>query len=111
MSDERLFTVTQVCQQIGTKPHILRYWEKQLGLKVRRNSAGRRVFTAAQVERLREVKRLVGTEKLTIEGARRRLHQSANDPVTDGGLHESSLSTIIDELRALKALLSSAESH
>jgi DNA-binding transcriptional MerR regulator len=111
MRDERLFTVTEVCQQIGTKPHILRYWEKELGLKVRRNSAGRRVFTPAQVERLREVKRLVATEKLTIEGARRRLHQSANERVTDGGLHQSNLSTIIDELRAIEALLDSGESR
>jgi DNA-binding transcriptional MerR regulator len=109
MRDERLFTVTEVCKQIGTKPHILRYWEKEFGLKVRRNSAGRRVFTAAQVERLREVKRLVGAEKLTIKGARRRLHQPTKDRVADGSLPQPDTSAIMKELRALRTLLSSRD--
>ncbi len=69
----KFYTVTQTCRTLGVKPHILRYWERQFELKPRRNSAGRRIYSSEQIEKLRLIKHLVYTEKLTIKGARRRL--------------------------------------
>jgi len=67
------YLVTEVCRKLGLKPHILRYWEREFDIKPGRNSAGRRIYNEAQMERLQLIKHLVRTEKLTASGARRQL--------------------------------------
>lgn len=105
MTRERLRTVTEVCSELGVKPHILRYWEQEFEMKVKRNSAGRRVYTSGQLERLRDIRRLVHIEKLTIRGARRRLQQSGKGPAADERATRPDTPAIIDELRAISTLL------
>lgn len=68
-------SVTEVCRLLKLKPYTLRYWEKEFEFKVRRNSAGRRIYSDDQVEKLRLLRRLLREEKLTIKGARRKLAQ------------------------------------
>ena len=73
-------TVTTVCREIGVKPHVLRYWEKQFDIKVKRNSAGRRIYSDGQVEKLRLIKHLVRVEKMTVKGALRKLTRMRREP-------------------------------
>ena len=73
MKRGRHYLVTEVCRRLGVKPHILRYWEREFGIKPVRNSAGRRIYNEAQLERLQLIKHLIRIEKLTVAGARRQL--------------------------------------
>ncbi len=73
-------TVTTVCREIGVKPHVLRYWEKEFDIKVKRNSAGRRIYSDGQVEKLRLIKHLVRVEKMTVKGALRKLTHMRREP-------------------------------
>jgi len=66
-------SVTETCRLLKVRPHTLRYWEKEFDLKVKRNSAGRRIYSDNQLEKLRLVHRLIREEKLTVKGARRKL--------------------------------------
>ena len=101
------YLVTEVCSRLGIEPHILRYWEKEFEIKPIRNSAGRRIYSEAQLERLQLIKHLVRTEKLTVAGARRQLTKmsaqpTASEPSSD---HRQTLLWLKKELLSLRALL------
>lgn len=80
MTHGKHYLVTEVSRKVGTRPHILRYWEREFGIKAARNSAGRRIYSKAQLERLQLIKHLVRIEKLTASGARRQLAKIPAQP-------------------------------
>ena len=56
---------------VDLEPHVLRYWQSEFDeLAPRKNRAGRRIYTEADVETVRRIKRLLRDDKYTIEGAR-----------------------------------------
>jgi DNA-binding transcriptional MerR regulator len=68
------YSIGEVCDLVGLKPHVLRYWETQFEvLAPNKNRAGNRVFRPKDIELILLVKHLLYDEKYTIEGARRRL--------------------------------------
>ena len=54
MSDNYL--ISDAAKQVGVEAHVLRYWEEELGLPIKRNELGHRFYTKADVERFREIK-------------------------------------------------------
>jgi len=74
------YLVTEICRRLDIAPHILRYWEQEFAIKPIRNSAGRRIYSESQLERLQLIKHLVRTEKLTVAGARRHLAEMSSKP-------------------------------
>ena len=73
MSPEKFHSVSYVCKHLHIKPHTLRYWENEFDIKLKRNSAGRRIVSAEQLKKLELIQHLLYREKMTIKGARRRL--------------------------------------
>ena len=70
------YSMGEVCDLTGLKPHVLRYWETQFDvLHPVKNRAGNRVFRAVDIEYVLLVKRLLYDEKYTIEGARQKVDQ------------------------------------
>ncbi len=68
------YSIGQVCELTGLKPHVLRYWETQFEpLHPTKNRAGNRVFRPKEVELILVVKHLLYERKFTIDGARQRL--------------------------------------
>ena len=68
------YSIGEVCDITGLKPHVLRYWESQFEvLNPTKNRAGNRVFRPKDIELVLLVKKLLYEEKYTIEGARQRL--------------------------------------
>lgn len=57
MTEER-FLITQTAKQVEVEPHVLRYWEEELDLPIRRNELGHRYYTTEDIERFREIKKL-----------------------------------------------------
>ncbi len=41
---------------VGVEPHVLRYWEEEMCLKIERNNQGKRCYTPDNVEQLRRIK-------------------------------------------------------
>ena len=110
MKSAKHYLVTEVCARLGIEPHILRYWEKEFDIRPIRNSAGRRIYSEAQLERLQLVKHLIHTEKLTVAGARRQLAKMSAQPVQSAAPaasadHRQSLLWLKTELLSLRALL------
>ncbi len=70
------YSIGEVCDLTGLKPHVLRYWETQFEvLSPTKNRAGNRVYRPKEIELILLVKHLLYEEKYTIEGARRRLQE------------------------------------
>ncbi len=68
------FSIGEVCEMTGLKPHVLRYWETQFReLSPSKNRAGNRVYRAREIKLIELVKHLLYDEKYTIDGARQRL--------------------------------------
>lgn len=64
-------SIGEVSDITGLKPYVLRYWETEFpNLSPSKNRAGNRVYTDRDIERIREIKKLLYQEKFTIEGAR-----------------------------------------
>lgn len=100
------FTVTETCTNLGIEPHVLRYWEKEFDIHLKRNSAGRRIISSEQLARLQLIKHLLHKEKLTIKGAKKRLAQATPNASSEASaLSESARLQIKKELLALKSLV------
>ena len=69
----KLYSAAEVSRTLRIKPHVLRYWETKFEIKPERNSAGRRIYTQAQVEKLAKIKFLRYQEKMTVKGAKSKL--------------------------------------
>lgn len=70
------FSIGDVCELTGLKPHVLRYWESQFRfLHPAKNRSGNRVYQRREVELIMLVKQLLYVEKYTIDGARQRVDE------------------------------------
>lgn len=70
------YSIGEVCELTGLRPHVLRYWETQFkGLMPVKNRAGNRAYRRREISMIQLVKTLLYEEKYTIEGARQRLEQ------------------------------------
>ena len=115
MSDpvQEFFSIGEVCELTGLKPHVLRYWESQFRfLNPAKNRSGNRVYQRREVELILLVKHLLYTEKYTIEGARQKVdeHRKAGDlrRVSRAALNVEALESAEQELTDLLRLLGDA---
>ncbi|MGC9314846.1 MAG: MerR family transcriptional regulator [bacterium] len=68
------YSITEVADLTGLKPHILRYWETEFTiLHPKKNRAGNRAYRKKDIETVKLIKRLLYTEGYTIEGAKRQI--------------------------------------
>jgi DNA-binding transcriptional MerR regulator len=89
--DKRYFRIGEVSRVIGVEPYVLRYWESEFPqIRPHRADSNQRTYQKKDLEIILEIKRLLYGEKLTIEGARKRLKQkrSASVPIDRGFLEE-----------------------
>lgn len=52
------YLISETARLVGVENHVLRYWEEELKLPIRRNEMGHRYYTAEDVEQFREIKKL-----------------------------------------------------
>ena len=64
-----LFTIGVVAEMIGVTPATLRLWEKK-GLVSPSRRGKNRCYSYRDLERLREIKRLLGEKRMNIAGVR-----------------------------------------
>ena len=56
--DGKEYSVSEAVQISGVPSHVLRYWEEELHLPIRRTSQGHRVYSEKDIELFRKVKKL-----------------------------------------------------
>jgi DNA-binding transcriptional MerR regulator len=71
---KRYFTIGEVADLCGVKPHVLRYWEQEFPqLKPVKRRGNRRYYQRQDVLVIRQIRSLLYDEGFTIGGARQRL--------------------------------------
>jgi DNA-binding transcriptional MerR regulator len=77
---KRYFTIGEVSELCGVKPHVLRYWEQEFTqLKPVKRRGNRRYYQHHEVLLIRRIRQLLYDEGFTISGARHRLDQGAGE--------------------------------
>ncbi len=71
---KRYFTIGEVSDLCGVKPHVLRYWEQEFTqLKPVKRRGNRRYYQHHEVLLIRRIRELLYEQGFTISGARNRL--------------------------------------
>lgn len=75
---KRYFTIGEVSELCGVKPHVLRYWEQEFTqLKPVKRRGNRRYYQHHEVLLVRRIRELLYEQGFTISGARNRLGDAA----------------------------------
>ena len=73
---KRYFTIGEVVQLCGVKPHVLRYWEQEFTqLRPMKRRGNRRYYQHHEVLMIRRIRDLLYDQGFTISGARNRLQE------------------------------------
>lgn len=75
---KRYFTIGEVSELCGVKPHVLRYWEQEFTqLRPVKRRGNRRYYQHHEVLLVRRIRELLYRDGFTISGARNRLEEVA----------------------------------
>jgi len=78
---KRYFTIGEVSELCGVKPHVLRYWEQEFTqLRPVKRRGNRRYYQHHEVLLVRRIRQLLYEEGFTISGARNRLDEIGGKP-------------------------------
>ena len=78
---KRYFTIGEVSDLCGVKPHVLRYWEQEFTqLKPVKRRGNRRYYQHHEVLLIRRIRDLLYDQGFTISGARNRLDEIVTEP-------------------------------
>jgi DNA-binding transcriptional MerR regulator len=102
---KRYFTIGEVSELCGVKPHVLRYWEQEFpSLKPVKRRGNRRYYQRHDVLMIRQIRSLLYEQGFTIGGARQRLDGDANKTEKSADSHVPA--ELIRQMRAdLEAVL------
>ena len=97
LQEFKRYKIGQAAKAIGVKTYVLRFWEGEFEeIEPIRTESGQRLYTEEHLEIIREIKRLLYDEGLTIDGAKRKLRSRD---------HSGILGEVRDELVAIRDLL------
>lgn len=110
---KRYFTIGEVSELCGVKPHVLRYWEQEFTqLKPVKRRGNRRYYQHHEVLLIRRIRELLYEQGFTISGARNRLDdhgailaKTGAAEQTGAGISTAELAEIRSELRDLLQML------
>ncbi|MDP9109707.1 MAG: MerR family transcriptional regulator [Pseudomonadota bacterium] len=99
---KRYFTIGEVSELCGVKPHVLRYWEQEFTqLKPVKRRGNRRYYQHHEVLLIRRIRELLYEQGFTISGARNKLETRLEDEQQNGAdVHElAPVDPLFDEIR------------
>lgn len=97
--DKRYFRIGEASRIIGVKSYVLRYWESEFPqIRPLRAGSKQRTYQKKDLETLLEIKKLLYEEKMTIEGAKRRLRQEKAEEKRPDRLFLQSINAELNEI-------------
>ncbi|MCM0083144.1 MerR family transcriptional regulator [Geomonas sp. Red32] len=96
--DKLYLRIGEVSSITGLPASVLRYWESEFtSLSPKKSSTGQRLYTKKDIEQVEEIKKLLYAEKLTIEGARKRLQMKKRQQKPEQSTE--TLAAILEDVR------------
>ena len=101
---KRYFTIGEVSDLCGVKPHVLRYWEQEFPqLKPVKRRGNRRYYQRQDVLIIRQIRSLLYEDGFTIGGARQKL--TGTEARTDTSQSQQIIKQVRVELEDILKLL------
>jgi DNA-binding transcriptional MerR regulator len=80
---KRQYRIGDLSKALKVKKFVIRFWEKELGIKPERSAGGQRFYEEKDFETFKKVKHLLYEKKFTIAGAKTELKNNKKaTPVT-----------------------------
>jgi DNA-binding transcriptional MerR regulator len=102
---KRYFTIGEVSELCGVKPHVLRYWEQEFPrLSPVKRRGNRRYYQRQDVVLIRQIRSLLYEQGFTIGGARQKLDDAPakKEATPYKQLLDQTVSELEDVLKALQ---------
>ena len=100
---KRYFTIGEVSELCGVKPHVLRYWEQEFpSLKPVKRRGNRRYYQRHDVLMIRQIRSLLYEQGFTIGGARQRME---GESVKEDSHYRQLIRQMISELEEVLTTL------
>ncbi|MBL8447750.1 MAG: MerR family transcriptional regulator [Zoogloeaceae bacterium] len=97
---KRYFTIGEVSDLCGVKPHVLRYWEQEFTqLRPAKRRGNRRYYQHHEVVLVRRIRDLLYAQGFTISGARHQLESQAIH-AQEEEVEATRLRAVLQEVRA-----------
>ncbi|NLO72388.1 MAG: MerR family transcriptional regulator [Porphyromonadaceae bacterium] len=102
MAKEKLYySIREVAEMFQINQSNLRFWEKEFKqLRPKRNEKGTRFYTKEDIQVVKQILFLVNDQKLTLEGAKKRLGSKKDEVERKQEITERLLS-VRDELKVM----------
>lgn len=98
-----IIMIKDAAKNLGVESHVLRYWEEELGLEIKRNSMGHRYYDDRDIKMFQEVKDLrdrgfsLKDIKEGIENQRQKIKEEQGESVNQGDLSSVSKQDKLEE--------------
>ncbi|MGH8662191.1 MAG: MerR family transcriptional regulator [Burkholderiales bacterium] len=103
---KRYFTIGEVSELCGVKPHVLRYWEQEFTqLKPVKRRGNRRYYQHHEVLLIRRIRELLYDQGFTISGARNRLDELVSEPARAARGPRANLAMLRKEIKSVIEVL------
>jgi DNA-binding transcriptional MerR regulator len=111
--DKLYYRIGEVEAITEVPAYVLRYWESEFKLlRPKKNPAGQRLYRRKDLDLVLRIKGLLYDERLTLEGAKKRLRNESRASQMDLGLRgaalEEALRRLRERLRTLRERLATA---
>jgi len=98
---KRYFTIGEVSELCGVKPHVLRYWEQEFAtLNPVKRRGNRRYYQRHDVFLIRQIRGLLYDQGFTIGGARLQIEADQHTPTKAQVKKATNSSLVIREIRS-----------
>lgn len=84
MEKEKIYLISEASRKVEVESHVLRYWEDELKLPVKRNELGHRYYTEGDIKEFQEIKKLK-ENGLQLKAIRMILKNGKLTRIEDGG--------------------------
>jgi|JFJP01.1.fsa_nt_gi DNA-binding transcriptional MerR regulator len=101
---KRYFTIGEVGELCGVKPHVLRYWEQEFTqLRPVKRRGNRRYYQHHEVMLIRRIRELLYEQGFTISGARNRLLSEGEVEGISDAMETAEAESLMAEVATLSA--------
>ena len=82
MEQKTIYYISEAAKKVQVESHVLRYWEEELQLPIKRNEMGHRYYTEQNIKQLQEIK-LLKEQGLQLKAIRTILLKTSEGGTTD----------------------------
>ncbi len=80
--EKRQFRIGDLSKKLKVKKFVIRFWEKEFGLKSDRSQGGQRFYSQEDFNIFQAIKDLLYNQKFTIPGAKKQLESLLNNKIS-----------------------------